>query len=117
LLLAAGSLLNLSELPPPPSNFDKIMHIGGYFGLALLWMLWSAVHKPVNQKKVGFRKIFLVALGAFLYGIFIELLQGVLTTYRTADGWDVAANTTGILLALAVMTLLINKTTLLKTEF
>lgn len=117
LLLTAGSLLNLSDLPPAPSNFDKVLHLGGYFALTLLWMFWSLFYKKSNQSKTVFRKLAVVALAAFTYGIFIELLQGGLTTYRTADGLDVVANTTGILLALGIVLVLINKTTLLKSKF
>lgn len=117
LFLTVGSLLNLSDLPQPPSNFDKVVHVGGYFGLALLWILWELFRKPFRDKAVDIKSLLLVSLMVVVYGIFIEFLQGILTTYRTADKWDIVANTLGVLLALGVVLVLITQTTLLKTKF
>jgi hypothetical protein len=52
LLLTAGSLLNLSDLPPAPSNFDKVLHLGGYFALTLLWMFWSLFIKNQTNPRL-----------------------------------------------------------------
>lgn len=117
LFLTAGSLINLNDLPQPPSNFDKVVHVGGYFGLALLWMLWELFRKPFRDKTIVIKRLLVVSFMVIIYGIFIEFLQGILTTYRTADGWDIVANTLGVLLALGVALLLITQTTLLKTKF
>lgn len=115
LLLTAGSLVDSGEVVEAPKNFDKVLHLLAYFGLGLLWMLWSVFRKP--NTRPNYTYIALIVVCAVFYGIFIEFLQGVLTTYRIPDGWDMLANTIGVVLALSVVLLLINKTRMLKTKF
>lgn len=67
---------------------DKIFHFLAYFGLTL-WFLQLAHKKS---------QMLLVALGAISLGILVEYLQG-LTGYRLREGWDVVANTSGVLIA------------------
>jgi len=43
-------------------------------------------------------KVWWVLIGAFIYGIVIEVLQELFFESRTADIWDVVANSAGILL-------------------
>jgi len=74
-------------------SFDKIGHLVVFILLVILWSLFlSAKNGPSNFK------IIKVLLGAFIYGIVIEALQGLFIASRTADGWDLLANTIGILL-------------------
>ena len=72
---------------------DKLSHLIAYFFLTLAW-LYSIIKQPYFRSKVKY-----VVLGCFIYGIIIEVLQGAITTYRTASYLDVLANSTGILLA------------------
>jgi glycopeptide antibiotics resistance protein len=40
-----------------------------------------------------------ILLAVFLFGVLMEVLQEVMTNYRTADVFDVLANISGIVLA------------------
>ena len=117
LLLTIGSLIDTGNVVTTPTNFDKILHLVAYFGLGLLWMIWFIFKKPADKKRLRIPSLILIALLAVVYGISIEILQGVLTSYRTADMWDILANTIGAGLALPVVLLLINKSSMLKTKF
>lgn len=117
LFLTLGSLINTGELPDAPNNFDKVVHIVAYFGLAMMWYVWVLFKKPEKKTTKRLKNLFVISVLAIVYGIFIEILQGVLTTYRTSDGWDIVANSTGVLVAWCLTLLLIKKTTLLKTKF
>jgi glycopeptide antibiotics resistance protein len=82
---------NVPKIDVPSS--DKIGHIVLFTILVVLWSVF--VFKKV--KKVGM-KVWWVLIGAFIYGIVIEVLQGLFFESRTADIWDVVANSAGILL-------------------
>jgi len=69
------------------------MHALAY--LVLFWA-WMAVFRKSKTIKTGFI-LFLVLL---FFGIVLEILQGNMTTYRTADWKDVIANATGLILGL-----------------
>ena len=117
LLLAMGSLMNVKHSVETPDNFDKVVHFTAYFGLAFLWMLWSIFNSTLHQDRFRLKKSLFIAVLAIIYGIFMELLQGVLTTYRELDGWDVLANSIGVVFALITVLLLIKNTRILKTKF
>lgn len=91
------SLINLAETPMQPLVFsDKIMHMGAYFGLVLLWLFYFTF----NFKNKDFRKVIsVICASAIIFGIFIEVLQDVLTNYRELDIYDIVANSVGALLA------------------
>ena len=56
-----------------------------------------------NCKKETFQKnVKYVILGCIIFGIIIEILQGVVTSYRTASYLDIVANTIGVLLAVVI---------------
>ena len=83
---------------PPVLNirhFDKLNHGAAYFFLTFFWLL--AFRKKSNNLPI-------LLLCSF-YGIIIEVLQSSLTTYRTAEYYDIIANTIGVLLAFAVFRL------------
>lgn len=85
----------------PKSNFewaDKIVHISIHVLLASLWFLYVYTKKG----KVVAKQIVLVVALCIGYGIIIEVLQQVLTATRTADVFDVFANTIGTFLGLGV---------------
>lgn len=48
-------------------------------------------------------------LFAILFGIFIEVLQGSLTSTRSFDYYDVLANTTGVIIAAIMLKVLTKK--------
>nr|WP_037322033.1 VanZ family protein [Salegentibacter sp. Hel_I_6] len=79
---------------------DKLLHFVAYFGLLLLWKVYFILKsKPESQYKSNLLKL---AGLAILFGMLIEVLQGVLTSYRKPDWYDVLANSTGVLLAVII---------------
>jgi VanZ family protein len=85
-LLAVILVLALLPLPAPLpiAQGDKILHVLA-FSFLTLWFL------GVFETALAPR----VAGGLVLYGVLIELLQG-LTTYRSSDPYDVLSDVIGI---------------------
>ncbi|PID69529.1 MAG: hypothetical protein CR989_01140 [Flavobacteriales bacterium] len=79
---------------------DKFGHTLAYFVLGLAWLF--ACH---HQKKHNI----LIFTGLVVYGIIIEILQGLVTTYRKADIYDVFANTVGICIAFLLYHFVVRK--------
>jgi VanZ family protein len=87
LLLGFGLASALSPMPSGMVSInDKLLHTAGF----LVFMVWFGGI---------FERRFLpgLALGLVLYGLLIELLQG-LTLTRQAEGLDLVADAAGILL-------------------
>jgi VanZ family protein len=98
------SLVRFSSVPNiDVPNIDKYVHVFFYFVLTLC--LYYYFNNAMNGLK---RKIFFACFMAIIYGIVIEVLQGVLTNYRQPDFFDVLANALGSLLA-GLMILLYEK--------
>ena len=100
----AIAFLSLSDLPKLDlgikiKSSDKYLHAIAYFFLSVVW--YFALQKRIKKSRF---KLLLILILIF-YGIILEGLQGGLTNYRTADLYDVLANSFGILLA----SLVINK--------
>lgn len=105
--------MNLRELPGfQLANVDKIYHTIAYFGLVALWQLWYFFNSP--SFKFQIQPLFVVCFLAILFGIFIEILQGTLTIYRTWDLLDMLANLSGV--ALAAICLILTRNTLEKLK-
>lgn len=77
------------------SNLDKIQHTFAYMVLAISWLVSRDV-------KFSATPYFVVLLSCLAFGIIIEVLQGRLTTYRSASLLDVVANSLGIALGFIV---------------
>ena len=92
IIIAYLSLIKVGKQPISIKYLDKIEHSIAYFTLALSWLL-------ALKNKV---KIAIIIIGCVVYGILIEVLQGTITSYRTADFYDIIANTIGILIALLI---------------
>ena len=75
---------------------DKVYHLIAYFLLMLSW-LYVFCKKETLQRNVKY-----IILGCIIFGIIIEILQGVITSYRTASYLDIVANTIGVLLAVVI---------------
>lgn len=91
------SLINLADTPVPELGIsDKIMHGGAYFGLGLLWLFFAIYNYDHNKL---FSKILIVCSAATVFGIFIEVLQDRLTSYRELDFFDILANSIGVIIA------------------
>jgi len=94
IFIAILSLINTDNIPLESfSNSDKVYHAIAYFFLMLSW-LYTFHKKEAFNKNVKY-----VILACFIYGIIIEVLQGVTTTYRTASYLDMLANGSGVVLA------------------
>lgn len=87
-------ILSLINKFPEPSGVrinDKIGHTIAYLCLSFFWLTFA---KNLTKKAKHF---VLVASLCIIYGIVLELLQGTLTTTRTASVFDVFANTLGVI--------------------
>jgi len=94
----------MKNVPMPKVNsFDKVLHVTGYLILTLSWLL------ALVKKLRPFKKIFIIGLGVFIFGIIIEVLQGTVTTYRQTDFKDMLANLLGTLSAILVFSLYLKK--------
>lgn len=94
IFIAILSLIKTDNIPLESfSNSDKVYHAIAYFFLMLSW-LYTFHKKEAFNKNVKY-----VILACFIYGIIIEVLQGVATTYRTASYLDMLANGSGVVLA------------------
>ncbi len=75
---------------------DKFMHGSAYFGLGVLWMIFGVF----SFEKTGiFKKIVIISIISVVFGIFVEVLQHTLTSYRRWDLYDIIANSIGVVLA------------------
>jgi VanZ family protein len=85
-----GSLETGVDLPVP-DGFDKVEHLGTYLVLAL----WFTGLYPRNRYGA-------VAAALLALGLAMEIGQYVMAAGRMADPYDMAANTLGVGLGLAV---------------
>ncbi len=93
---------SIEEKPIDIKNFDKALHVFIYVMLVFLWLLYF--RNRLNPKIWCY-----ILATIFLYGIIIEVLQMMLTTYRTGDYLDVLANTVGVVTALIFFIFLYKK--------
>ncbi|MBD0833479.1 VanZ family protein [Aestuariibaculum sediminum] len=92
--------MRLKEVPDLGVSFaDKIFHALTYLVLALLW--YGTGHYKFGFKKL--KSIIYSALFSIIFGIVIEVLQGMVTETRKPDLYDVIANTSGVLLAVVAV--------------
>jgi VanZ family protein len=84
--LSLASVEGLSSQIQIP-NKDKIVHFSFYFGFVYLW--WKGLAIQQNSAKT------LLLCSAIGYGLLMELLQYYCTTNRSADIWDILANSLG----------------------
>jgi len=91
LLVIIGAGLREQPWPQLFADFDKFLHFGGFFVLTFLSLLASP------ERFRGWVLLMVILLGAAL-----ELGQDYWLPKRQADWWDIAANTVGVLLALAL---------------
>lgn len=87
----------------PIPNKDKLVHFTFYFVFVYLW----GRSYPVQTKQ----KLLLVFGIAIFYGISIEFIQNTCTASRTADVWDVVANSLGAYFSFYLLNKNIQKTT------
>lgn len=95
--IAYLSLINLADTAVSEMGIgDKAMHAGAYFVLTSLWISgWMK-----NTEKSNFLvKNLIICFLCVIFGIFIEVLQDKMTTYRSFDYYDMLANSLGVIIA------------------
>ncbi|MFD2291380.1 VanZ family protein [Mariniflexile gromovii] len=98
--LAAVCLIKLNNLPDVGVSFgDKIFHLLAYTMLTLLWYYTLFYTVKFENKKA----LMYAASFSIVFGIIIEVLQGTVTASRSADIYDVMANTIGVFLAVVIL--------------
>ena len=85
------SLVRLNNLPKLNTGFDD--KIGHFLFYAIFCMLWFLSFHSLKIK----RSLFAAAAFSILFGLIIELLQGVVSDHRTSCVYDFLANTMGAL--------------------
>ena len=103
--LVIAAILYLSFFKPPQTDMeeipgiDKLVHICMYGGLCLLiWIEYLRAHQAIHRYKMAVGGIVI----PILFSGFIELMQSYCTEHRGGDWLDLAANTTGVILAALV---------------
>ncbi len=91
--------------PPAFVHADKLLHVLGYAGLAMLWLRAS---KPAGTPTVAAWKVVLVVVGVSLFGGVLELVQQTVPG-RTASVLDGVANCLGAVGGVLAYTILIRK--------
>lgn len=101
-LVVVATILYLSFFKPPQTDMeeipgiDKLVHICMYGGLCLtLWTEYLFIHRTIHWKRMLIGGILL----PIAFSGSIEWMQAYCTTYRGGDWLDLAANTTGVVLA------------------
>jgi len=104
IVIGVGSLISLKNgLGIGVQVSDKLLHTSSYCLLTISWLL------TLSSKVSRWKSIILIALVVFIYGIIIEILQGVFTSDRQADLYDVFANLVGIAMATLIFTIVLKK--------
>lgn len=78
---------------------DKIFHSLSYVVLTFLWYNTFCNKFKFSKSKALWYAIII----SIIFGIIIEVLQGALTAYRSADINDVLANSIGVMLTAVVI--------------
>ncbi|XLS29813.1 VanZ family protein [Flavobacteriaceae bacterium M23B6Z8] len=90
---------------------DKLVHLIFYLVLTILLYLYLRKEHQKYQK----RKVLTIAsVFSLIYGMIIEVLQGILPYKRSADWLDVVANSVGIVFAILIIVMVIDKSKALK---
>jgi VanZ family protein len=84
-------LVPMPKSPIPIEGGDKLEHALGWFAITIWYAQLTAVPRALVARACGF-----LALGAA-----IELAQS-LTTWRSADPWDLVANAAGVAMGVAI---------------
>ena len=79
-------------------HLDKIVHFGFYFIAAILGCM--ALCEINSQKNLKHKQFIWILVFTVMFGIIIEILQAVATTYRSGDVLDFIANSLGAICGL-----------------
>ena len=103
LLILFGTLMPNSDLPGyQVFNYDKVMHIGAF----MAWTLATGITwRAFQPKRVSLAILIIVPL---LFGIAIEILQGILPTNRSPEWIDIIFDALGTFLGILIYLLLLS---------
>ena len=103
LLILFGTLMPNCDLPEyQVFNYDKVMHIGAF----MAWTLATGITwRAFQPKRVSLAIIIIVPL---LFGIAIEILQGILPTNRSPEWIDIIFDAVGTFLGILIYLLLLS---------
>lgn len=102
--ITVTSLVSFSSVPKIKIiGNDKLVHFLFYLVFVIFWGLAKI------QSYFKLKYDLIIVFIAILYGIIIEVLQGVLTQTRQADFYDALANSLGALVGYAVLYCVKNK--------
>ncbi len=91
---------------------DKIGHYLAYFIFTMVWFLFFFFSEKRNENfKQSLIKSSVIC---FFYGGLMELLQMLLTNYRSPEWYDMLANTSGIIFAVVLLKVFENKLIIFK---
>jgi hypothetical protein len=82
--------ISLIDVP----NFDKVVHLGMYFGLMSVIILEN---RKTIKRTVS---LFLIGVIPLFYGILMEILQSTLTVTRSGSFYDGLADAAGVLFSI-----------------
>ena len=89
-----ASLLPVNgDVGPKLLHKDKIVHMAIYFIFTIVW--YAFFYKSVKEN-IYIKTISL----AFCVGVLVEVLQETITMSRSADFYDIIANSLGIIIAI-----------------
>jgi VanZ family protein len=112
IIVLYGSLVASQDLPKITKGLsDKWLHSLGYFFWFLFWFFFLFFNSKKNK---FFSYVWMVVILGLLFGTIVEVLQGELTSSRTAEILDVVANFVGLIIAAFMV--LIFKSKLLKLK-
>ena len=80
------------DVPTFP-GFDKLVHTGFFFVLTIL-LYYGEIRKRETSRPLLAITVQVVLVSVF-FGAFIEYLQWQVFTYRSAEAWDLFADTVG----------------------
>lgn len=109
LLIIYSSLRSTSDIPGPNIlHLDKILHMGAYAVLTLLWLrvaLWETGFTLYAKGHPQARNTMFIKIGVtiLLFSGSMEVAQGLVSTGRSMDAFDLAANAAGIAFAILLV--------------
>ena len=103
LLILFGTLMPNSDLPKyQVFNYDKVMHVAAF----MAWTLATGITwRAFQPKRVSLAILIIVPL---LFGIAIEILQGILPTNRSPEWIDIIFDALGTFLGILIYLLLLS---------
>ncbi len=103
LLILFGTLMPNSDLPKyQVFNYDKVMHVAAF----MAWTLATGITwRAFQPKRVSLAILIIVPL---LFGIAIEILQGILPTDRSPEWIDIIFDALGTFLGILIYLLLLS---------